>query len=270
MPHRKLIARLQAVAALSEQDQASLARMPYKLRTLGNGELVVRQGDRPTHSTVVMSGFLARQRVVSDRNQISSFYIAGDMPDLHTLHLPVMDHELCSVGNSAVACVPHTYLKGLMNDSPAITQAFWRETLIHAALYREWVENLGSREALGRIAHLFCEIAARLELVGALENGGSFHLPLTQQNVADACGLSVVHVNRTLQELRRQGLIEWQNHVVQLRNRTALEDVAEFNRDYLHALELARSPVMSVTAIMPAAAARHQRIRSETSRDQAD
>ena len=217
-----------------------------------------------------MSGFLARQRMISERNQISSFYIAGDMPDLHTLHLPVMDHELCSVGNSTVASVPHAFLKELMNDSPAITQAFWRETLIHAALFREWVENLGSREALGRIAHLLCEIAGRLELVGALDNDSSFRLPLTQQNVADACGLSVVHVNRTLQELRRQGLIEWQNHIVQLRNRTALEEVAEFNRDYLHALELARSPIMSVTATMPAPAARHQQIRPETSRDQAD
>ncbi|WP_369721139.1 Crp/Fnr family transcriptional regulator [Bradyrhizobium sp. LLZ17] len=246
MPHRKLIARLQAVAGLFEQDQAKLARMPYKLKTLSNGELVVRQGDRPKSSVVVMSGFLARQRIISDRNQISSFYIAGDMPDLHTLHLPVMDHELCSVGNSTVACVPHAHLREIMSVSPAITQAFWRETLIHAAVYREWVENLGSRQALGRIAHLLCEIAGRLELVGALDHGSSFHLPLTQQNVADACGLSVVHVNRTLQELREQGLIEWQNHVVQLRNRTALEDVAEFDRDYLRALETARSPICSV------------------------
>jgi CRP-like cAMP-binding protein len=107
MPHSKLIARLQAVAGLSEQDQAKIARMPYKLKNLSNGEHVLRQGDRPTSSTVVMSGFLARQRVISDRNQISSFYIAGDMPDLDTLHLPVMDHELCSVGNSIVASVPH-------------------------------------------------------------------------------------------------------------------------------------------------------------------
>jgi CRP-like cAMP-binding protein len=243
MPHRKLIARLQAVASLSEQDQVKLARMPYKLKTLINGEPLVRQGDRPTSSIVVMNGFLARQRVISDRNQISAFYVAGDMPDLHTLHLPVMDHELCSVGNSTVASVPHAYLKELMNDSPGVTQAFWRETLIHAALYREWVENLGSRVAIGRIAHLLCEIAGRLELVGALDNGSSFLLPFTQQNVADACGLSVVHVNRTLQELRQQGLILWRNHVVQLLNRTALEEAAEFDRGYLHALETARSPV---------------------------
>ena len=258
MPHSMLIVRLQAVAGLSEKDQAKLARMPYKLKSLSNGAHVVRQGDRPTSSTVVMSGFLARQRVISDRNQISSFYVAGDMPDLHTLHLPVMDHELCSVGNSTVASVPHAYLKELMNDSPGITQAFWRETLIHADLYREWVENLGSRPALGRIAHLLCEIAGRLELVGALENGSRFRLPFTQQNVADACGLSVVHVNRTLQELRQKGLIEWQNHIVQFLDRAALEDAAEFDRSYLHELKTAPSPINTVNVGTTAKSAQYK------------
>ncbi|SRR5579883_1068264 len=177
MPHRKLIARLQAVVGLSEQDQAKLAHMPYKLKTLDDREHLVREGESPTNSTVVVSGFLSRQRVISARNQISSFYIAGDMPDLHTLHLPVMDHELCSVGCSTVASVPHAYLIELMSGSPGLTQAFWRETLIHAAIYREWIENLGARQALGRIAHLLCELAIRLELVGLLD-GGSFQLPL--------------------------------------------------------------------------------------------
>lgn len=242
MPHRKLIARLQSVIGLSEQDQAKLARMPYKLKTLENGAFVARQGESPRSSTVVMSGFLCRQKVISDRNQISSFYLAGDMPDLQTLHLPVMDHELCSVGSSTIASVSHDYLREVMDQSPRIMHAFWRETLIHGAIYREWVENLGARQALGRIAHLFCELATRLELIGLLDNG-SFHLPFTQQNIADACGLSAVHVNRTLQQLRLQRLVEWQHHTVQLLDRTALEDAAEFNRDYLHTLETTRSPI---------------------------
>lgn len=252
MPHRKLIARLQSVAGLSQQDQVRLTRMPYKIRTLENGDCLLREGDRPTHSTVVMSGFLSRQRVISARNQISSFYIPGDMPDLHSLHLPRMDHELCSVGSSTVASVPHAYFRDVMSESPRLTQAFWRETLIHAAIYREWVENLGARRALGRIAHLLCELAARLELVELLDND-SFDLPFTQQNVADACGLSVVHVNRTVQELRNEGLIEWEHGSVRLRDRTALEEVAEFSRHYLHTLETAHSP--SVNAETPREAA---------------
>ncbi|MBK3662156.1 Crp/Fnr family transcriptional regulator [Bradyrhizobium diazoefficiens] len=242
MPHRKLIARLQAVVGLSEQDQAKLARMPYKLKNLDNGAFVARQGERPRSSTVVMSGFLCRQKVISDRNQISSFYLAGDMPDLHTLHLPVMDHELCSVGSSTIASVSHDYLREVMDASPRIMHAFWRETLIHGAIYREWVENLGGRQAIGRIAHLLCELATRLELIGLLDNG-SFHLPFTQQNIADACGLSAVHVNRTLQQLRSEHLVEWQHHTVRLLDRTALEDVAEFDRAYLHTLESVRSSI---------------------------
>jgi len=247
MPHHKLIARLQAVVGLSEQDRAKLAHMPYKLKTLDDGEYLVREGDSPTHSIVVVSGFLSRQRVISARTQISSFYIAGDMPDLHTLHLPVMDHELCSVGRATIASVSHADLREMMSGSPGLTHAFWRETLIHAAIYREWIENLGARHALGRIAHLLCELAVRLELVGLVDND-SFQLPFAQQDIADACGLSVVHVNRTLQELRREGLVEWRNHTVQLLDRARLEDAAEFSREYLHALETSRSPVCNGSA----------------------
>lgn len=170
MPHRKLITRLQSVAGLSQQDQVRLTTMPYKIKTLENGDYLLREGDRPTHSTVVMSGFLSRQRVISDRNQISSFYIPGDMPDLHSLHLPLVDHELCSVGTSTVASVPHAYFRDVMTESPGLTQAFWRETVIHAAIYREWVENLGARRALGRIAHLLCELATRLGRVDSWDS----------------------------------------------------------------------------------------------------
>lgn len=268
MPHRKLIARLQAVVALSQQDQAKLQGIPYKLKALHNGEHVVRRGDRPTSSTIVMSGFLASQRVITERNQISSFYITGDMPDLHALHLPVMDHELCSLGNSTIASVPHAYLKALMEDSPGITQAFWRETLIHAALYRQWVENLGSRQAIARIAHLLCEMASRLELIGEFDRDCSFRLPFTQQNIADACGLSAVHVNRMVQELKRLGLVDWRDHTVRFLTRTALEDLAEFDRGYLHALEIDRSPICNARLGTRAAPARSPEARPETGRDQ--
>ncbi|UPK36882.1 Crp/Fnr family transcriptional regulator [Bradyrhizobium sp. 186] len=235
MPHQKLIARLRAVVGLSEQDQVRLRRMPYKVRSLGRGEYVVREGEKLSSCIVVMSGFLARQRVVNARNQISSFYLAGDMPDLPSLHLPVADCDLCSVGSSTIASVPHSSLREMMKESCGLTHAFWRETLIHAAIYREWVQNLGSRHALGRVAHLLCELATRMEFVGLVDNL-SFRLPLTQQDVADACGLSIVHVNRTIQELRREGLIEWQNQNLTLLRPQELQDVAEFSPEYLHEL----------------------------------
>ena len=233
MPHRKLIARLQAVGGLSERDKLRLARIPYRVKSLADGEYAVREGDKPSSCIVVIDGFLARQRVVNDRNQISSFYLAGDMPDLPTLHLPIADCDLCSMGNSTIAAVAHSSLREIMTESLGLTHAFWRETLIHAAIYREWVENLGARQALGRLAHLVCELTARMEFVG-LADKGSFTIPLTQQDVADACGLSIVHVNRTIQELRALGLIEWEKHTVTLLRAQELQAVAEFSPEYLH------------------------------------
>ncbi|TKV78940.1 Crp/Fnr family transcriptional regulator [Bradyrhizobium elkanii] len=237
MPHRKLIARLLAVVELSEQDQVRLRTMPHIVKSFGDGDHVARQGDMPVHCAVVMSGFLSRRRVVSERNQISAVYVPGDMPDLHTLHLPVMDHDLCSEGTSTMAFIPHSYLRQMLRDAPGVANALWRETLIHAAIYREWVENLGSRAALPRVAHLFCELATRFEMVGLLDND-SFRFPLTQQDLADACGLSTVHINRTIQELRKMGLLDWRGHVAYVLRREELETVAEFNADYLHALKV--------------------------------
>lgn len=107
--------------------------------------------------------------------------------------------------------------------------AFWHETLVDAAIYREWVANVGGRNALARVAHLICELASRLESVDLVEDG-AFRLPFTQENLADACGLSTVHVNRTLQGLRHRGLITWQGQIVTLLRREELEEVVDSAR----------------------------------------
>lgn len=113
----------------------------------------------------------------------------------HTLHLPVMDHELTSAGRTTAAFVSHTDLRTALAASPTLTHAFWRETLLDAAIYRGWVTNIGVRDAVGKVAHLLCEGTARLEAVGMVEND-AFEIPFTQTNLGDACGLSTVHVNR--------------------------------------------------------------------------
>jgi CRP-like cAMP-binding protein len=144
-----------------------------------------------------------------------------------------MEHDLWSIGASTVAFVSHSFLAGTLMESPALMRAFWRETLIDAAIYREGVGSLGSRRSLPRLAHLICELAARLEIVGLLEKD-SFEFPFTQQNLADACGISVVHVNRIIQALRQQGLIAWEGRAMRLLKRRELEVLAELNPDYLH------------------------------------
>ncbi|WP_244659323.1 Crp/Fnr family transcriptional regulator [Bradyrhizobium guangdongense] len=209
--------------------------MPYTIKNFAKGDIVARPGERPLSCCVVLSGFLCRQRIVASRNQVTSIYVPGDMPDLHTLHMPVMDRELCSVGDSTIAVVTHSCLRNVLAGSAGLTNAFWRETLIQAEIHREWVDNLGSREALGRVAHLLCEIAARLGSVGLCKEK-SFVAPFTQGIIAQACGISVVHMNRTVQEMRRQGLLDWRGHTIELLRRTDLEELAEFNPAYLHVL----------------------------------
>lgn len=235
MPHRKLIARLQSLSSVSVDDRRTLEAMPYKIREFGKGEIVARTGDRPQSCCVILTGFLCRQKIVAVRNQITAIYIAGDMPDLHTLHLPRMDRELCSIGASTVAFVPHVYLRHALEMSAGLTNAFWRETLVQAEIHREWVDNLGSRQAVSRVAHLICEILARLESVGLCEDL-IFDAPFTQKIIAEACGLSHVHSNRSIQELRHQGLIAWQGKTMQILLRDDLEALAEFSPAYLQAL----------------------------------
>jgi len=233
MSLEKLIGRLQAVNRLSPRERDQLLELPIKLKQFADGDYILREGDTATHCGAVVNGYVFRQKIVGSRSQILALYVPGDIPDLHTLHLPRMDHDLCSVGPSTVALIPHSHLQNLLTSSAPLTHVFWRETLTDGAVFREWVAALGARSALERIAHLLCELAARLEVVGLMRNN-SFEFPFTQQNMADACGLSVVHVNRMIQEFRSRGLIEWEKREVMLLNRGELEALAQFNADYLH------------------------------------
>jgi CRP-like cAMP-binding protein len=233
MPHRKLMERLQAIASLSDAERSLLEGMPRTIKSLVDGEFFSRGGDVASHCVILVSGFLGRHKIVATRDQIISFHVPGDMPDLMTLHLPQMDHNLVSIGPSTVALVPHRFLNQMLDGSPRLTHVFWRETLIDAAIYRQWVANLGGHDAIAKIAHLICEVLARLEVVD-LAQDNAFQLPFTQKHVADACGLSIVHVNRTIQELRQRSLIAWEGREVTVLDRKELERIAEFEPDYLH------------------------------------
>jgi CRP-like cAMP-binding protein len=233
MPYTRLIARLTATAHLTPEDANIILALPSAIETFKNTDLILRQGDIATHCAIVMSGFLAREKVIGDRNQILSLHVPGDMPDLHSLHLPTMDHDLRTAGPSAVAFVPHSALSVAVLKSATLMHTLWRQTLVDAAIFREWLANVGARDALERLAHLFCELASRLEVVGLVE-ANRFSMPLRQVDLADACGMSAVHVNRTLQELRRRNLLSWESQTVEILDRDALEELAQFEPDYLH------------------------------------
>lgn len=229
-----LISKLESLLPLSDEEKQSLAELPMQKCTLPAGQDIVREGDRPSQCCLLLEGFAYRYKLLDEgRRQIFSFHIPGDMPDLLSLHLSVMDHTLGTLSPSRVAFIPHPALRALVQRHPGIGEAFWRDTLVDAAVFREWMVGIGRRSAYTRIAHLLCEMFRRMQAVG-LAQGDVVEIPLTQEVVADALGLSTVHVNRVLQALRGEGLITWQGRVLTIEDWEGLRRAGEFDPAYLH------------------------------------
>jgi CRP-like cAMP-binding protein len=159
--------------------------------------------------------------------------VPGDIPDLLSLHIEVMDHSLATIVPSKVAFIPHDALRRLLDQNSRIANAFWRETLVDASLFREWIVNVGSRDAYSRIGHLICEMFLKLKAVG-LTNGNSFDFPITQGEIGEATGLSTVHVNRSIMELRKDRLIILEKGRCTIPDLSRLEEAALFDPTYLH------------------------------------
>jgi CRP-like cAMP-binding protein len=229
-----LIRRLGAIYPVTEDEKQAVLDLPMHIRELGAGQDIVREGDRPSQCCLLLEGFAQRYKIVGEgRRQIMSFHIAGDMPDLLSLHLPVMDHSLGTTAPSKVGFISHQSLRRLIQQHPRIGNAFWRDTLVDAAVFREWMVGIGRRDARARIAHLFCELVTRMEVAG-LAGEKFVRLPLTQSLVADALGLSTVHVNRVVQTLRAEGLIKWRGKGLTVTNWEGLKQAGEFDPAYLH------------------------------------
>jgi CRP-like cAMP-binding protein len=167
------------------------------------------------------------------KRQIFSFHLPGDIPDLQSLHISVMDHSLMTLTPSRLAFIPHESLFKVMHRCPRVADLLWRDTLIDAAVFREWMIGLGRRLAETRIAHVLCEILVRMRAVG-LANGHTCELPITQAELGDALGLSTVHVNRSLQELRGKGLITLRGNILTVVDFEGLKKAGEFDPTYLH------------------------------------
>jgi CRP-like cAMP-binding protein len=234
LPHNALIRKLESTTVLSEDDVAAILALPATVKEFAADRDIVCEGDRPTHCCLLVEGFLCRYKMTPDGNrQIISFHIPGDMPDLQSLHIEVMDHSLATIAPSKVALIPHEAVRKLTHAQPRIADAFFRDALIDAAIFREWIVNLGSRDAYSRIAHLLSEIFLKLRSVG-LVSGDRFKLPLTQSEIGDATGLSTVHVNRSLMQLRENGLIKLERYVCTIPDLGRLQEAAMFDPTYLH------------------------------------
>jgi CRP-like cAMP-binding protein len=229
-----MIRKLESIFTLTDDERQALENFPMQIVVVKTDQDLVREGDRPSRSCVLLSGFTATYKVTGEgKRQIMSFGIPGDIPDLQSLHLKVLDCSIRTLTQCRVGFITHDDLRDICTRYPRIAAAFWRETLIEGAIFREWVMNVARREAYNRMAHLFCEMLTRLRAVGLVEDHACV-LPITQSEFADAMGITNVHVNRVLQQMRADGLIELKGDRLFVPDWDRLKEAGEFDPTYLH------------------------------------
>jgi CRP-like cAMP-binding protein len=219
---------------MSDDDRAALMSLPFARRTFGKDAYIVREGEHATECSVILQGMAFRQKLLRDgARQIISFHIPTEFVDLQNGLLATADHSVQSLNRAVVAAIPRSAVLELADARPTIRMAMWIDTLIDSTIFREWVVNVGRRDSRARIAHLLCELAVRLRRVEA-GNGDMFDFPVTQEQLADATGLTSVHTNRTLQALRRDGLIQLTGKSLSVLDWDRLCEVGDFDELYLH------------------------------------
>ena len=228
-----LVCKLERIGPLSDEERHAVENLPAKIQTLGARQDIVRDGEKPEHCCLLVEGWAFRYKLLGEgRRQILSFHVTGDMPDLHSLHIATMDHSLATLTEATIAFIPHESLLDVTQRFPGVATILCRETLIDAAIFRQWIAGMGQRDAFGRMAHLFCELYSKLEGMG-LAAGHRCTLPFTQAELGDALGLSSVHTNRTLQEMRTQDLIATRARTLSITAWDRLVQAAEFDPSYL-------------------------------------
>ena len=229
--------KLELHLPLSEADRKAILALPHTLRRLEAQSYTMREGDRPERCAVLVSGFAYRHKLTGEGSrQIVSLHIPGDALDLQNLFLRESDHNIQMLTRGVVAEVPGAALEALVLSNRDVGRAVLTSTLIEASIFREWELNLGRRDARSRVAHLLCEFAYRLRAYGHHPTG-TYELPMTQEQLADATGLTAVHVNRVLQGLQREGLIDRDRRMIRFPSWERMSDVADFNPRYLHISE---------------------------------
>nr|WP_245265471.1 Crp/Fnr family transcriptional regulator [Methylorubrum extorquens] len=228
-----LIRKLESIATLSDEQRQAIENLPVRTYNLAARQDIMRDGDKPSHCCLILDGWACRYKLLGDgRRQILSFHIPGDVPDLQSLHIPTMDHGLATVTKATVAFIPHESLMELTLRHPSIGALLWRDTLIDAGIFRAWMVGMGRRSAFEQVAHLFCEMYLKLQAVGLAEHYRC-PLPLTQIDLADALGITNVHVNRVLKEMRGRPLITLHGQTLVIEAWDELLRVAEFDPTYL-------------------------------------
>ena len=229
-----MIRKFERRASLSDADREALIELPFRMTRAEPGRYLVREGAVADHSILIISGLAYRHKISADGSrQIVSIHIPGDFVDLEGSLLKVADHNVQALTRCDLATVPRAALREVLLAHPQVAYAMWIDTLIDASIFREWIMNVGRRDARERLAHIFCEFALRLESAGMGSTTG-YELPMTQEQLADATGLTAVHVNRTLKAMDAEGLIKRERRFILIPDWEKLRTVAGFSELYLH------------------------------------
>jgi CRP-like cAMP-binding protein len=228
-----MVQRLEALSPLDAADKAAILALPHTLRTVKAHRYIVREGDKAENSCLLRSGFATRHKIVANgARQIVSVHMMGDMVNLQNSLLTRADHSVQALTDAEVAFIPGKAIVALASARPAVAIAMWLDTLIDGAVFREWIANVGRRDAKARTAHVLCEFALRQERAG-LATRSKYDLPMTQEQLGDALGLTSVHVNRTLKALEEARLIARDKRTVTIADWDALRKVGDFDPSYL-------------------------------------
>ena len=227
--------KLSRFVELSDEEVAALERLSAEPETRGRGSDLISQGDRPDFVQLLLSGYAYRYKTLKDgTRQILAYLLPGDICDLHVTLLSEMDHSIGLLTDAEIVPIPSADLERLIVKYPRIARALWCGTLVDEAILREWLVNVGQREAFSRVSHHFCELWHRMKSVG-LVTDGQFDLPMTQEQLGEALGITSVHINRTLKKLRDDGLIELSQKRLTLLDPEGLSVCIGFDPAYLHA-----------------------------------
>jgi CRP-like cAMP-binding protein len=230
-----LARKLNRLVRLDSDDIRGLEDLPLRAERVHRFDQLVREGERPDNCCLLVRGYACRYKeTVGGSRQIVSFHLPGDLLDIQHLLLERADHSIEAVTDATVAWIPKAALLRLASDRPNVGKALWKDCLIDASIFREWVLNVGQRDAKARVAHMLCEFVARCEAAG-LGPADTFELPMTQVQIGEATGLTSVHVNRTLKALDAEGAVVRDKRRFQIVDWERLCAIADFNRDYLHA-----------------------------------
>jgi len=230
-----MVRKLEYWTKLTADDRVALLALPHTVKTFERSHYVIREYERATHSCVMLSGFSVRSKTVATgHRQICAIHIRGDLVDLQNSLLKIADHSVQMLTTGKVAMIPRAEILKIAFERPKVGQAMWLDTLVDASIFREWIANVGRRDARTRIAHLLCEFALRLKVAGLGEDN-RYELPMTQEQLADATGLTSVHVNRTIRRLEEDGLIQRPNpRSITIGDWRKLADAGDFDSNYLH------------------------------------